>query len=370
MLNNDHQRYARHLVLPEIGIQGQQRLKESRVLCVGAGGLGSPALLYLAAAGVGTLGIMDDDRVELSNLQRQVLFATSDVSLKKVEAARTHLLALNPHLNIIAIDHNLTRHNAIETIEAYDLVLDCTDNFTSRYLINDACVTLNKPMVYASILRFEGQCGVFWAPKGPCYRCLYPKPPKNEGAMNCQNAGVVGALAGILGSIQAMEAIKCLLHQGEPLIGRLLLVDALSMRFKDYNIPKHPDCPLCVHKKSFDTLDRFEHHCSAVLPFQWISVQALQQLQQGDSHFLLLDVRDPYEYEICNLGGRLIPLAQLQDHLSELDANQHVIIHCKGCLRSQKAATLLIKHGFHNVSILTGGILAWMDAIDPTMNRY
>lgn len=367
---SEHLRYARHLVLPEVGMEGQHRLKQARVLCVGAGGLGSPALFYLAAAGVGTIGIMDDDVVDHSNLQRQILFSTAQVGEKKVVAARDRLLALNSQIDILALDHRLTEINALETIRGYDLVLDCTDLFSSRYLINDACATLKLPHVYASILRFEGQCSIFSAPEGPCYRCLYPSAPNALSSPSCVDAGVLGALSGILGSIQAMEAMKLILQKGTPLIGRLLVIDALNMTNREFSIPKNQNCPLCVQKKAFVDLDRPNTGCSVDSLSNQISVHAVKQLKDNAEDFVLLDVREPFEYEICNIGGYLIPFAQLAARLSELDPKRHIIILCKVGGRSQKAAEILNSHGFEKVSVLGGGILAWIEAIDSSLTRY
>lgn len=397
----EQQRYARHLALSEIGIEGQKRLKLARILCVGAGGLGSPALLYLAAAGVGTIGIMDYDKVDISNLQRQILFTNADLGVKKVYAAKKRLSALNPHIEIIPYDHGLNVENAIAIIQDYDVVLDCTDNFSSRYLINDVCVRLEKPMVYASILRFEGQCSVFWAPHHPCYCCLYSKAPATNSAMNCADSGVVGAIVGILGSIQAMEAIKIILQQGEALLGRLLLVDAMSMSFKTFSIPKQAHCPSCVKREPWQMLVDNIGVCAALkidprlrgddinhvaninnvadinskydtknIGYTYISVEKLQQLKQEKANFLLLDVREPFEHEICNLGGTLIPLTKLHENMTQLDGNQTIIIYCKDDARSIKAAKILIANGCKHIQVLQGGILAWIDKIDSSLLRY
>lgn len=380
---NEQQRYARHLALSEIGIEGQKRLKSARILCVGAGGLGSPALLYLAAAGVGTIGIMDYDKVDISNLQRQILFTNADLGVKKVYAAKKRLSALNPHIEIITYDHGLNVENAISTIQDYDVVLDCTDNFSSRYLINDVCGRLEKPMVYASILRFEGQCSVFWAPHHPCYCCLYSKAPATNSTMNCADSGIVGAMVGILGSIQAMEAIKIILQQGESLLGRLLLVDALSMSFKTFAISKQANCPSCVKREPWQMLVDNIRVCAAVkidpslrgddiqnIGYTYISVAKLQQLKQEKANFLLLDVREPFEHEICNIGGTLMPLTKLHENMTQLDINQTIIIYCKDDARSIQAAKMLIAHGCKHIQVLQGGIIAWIDEIDSSLLRY
>lgn len=372
--SHEKARYARHLVLPEIGSEGQKRLKAARILCVGAGGLGSPALLYLAAAGVGTIGVMDHDKVDLSNLQRQILFNNTDLNVDKVHAAKERLLALNPNIDIIIYTSGLTADNAMSTIGEYDLVLDCTDNFSARYLINDACVRLEKPMIYASILRFEGQCSVFWAPHHPCYCCLYPKAPLASSVMNCANNGIVGAVAGILGSIQAMEAIKIILQQGDILFGRLLLVDALSMSFKTFAISKQANCQSCVRQEpwqlSVDSADICYSVRLAANSPGYISVAELQKLQKEKANFLLLDVREPFEHEICNIGGTLIPLPNLQSSLAELDVNKAIVIYCKDDARSIKAAKILIANGYKHIQVLSGGILAWIEEIDPSLLRY
>lgn len=368
----DLQRYSRHLALSEVGIDGQKRLKNAKVLCIGAGGLASPALLYLAAAGVGTLGIVEDDQVELSNLQRQILYTTHDIGSSKAQCAQKHLNALNPDIKINLHLHRLTRENAIDILSPYDIILDCTDNFYSRYLINDACFYLNKPDVYASILRFEGQCTVFSAPNSPCYRCLFKSPPPPELMPNCAEGGVIGALPGLLGTIQAMEVIKIILGQGTSLVGRLLLVDALSMRFRELKIPSNPDCPLCVHRQPFAELELPEISCNTQdeITLTEISASDLHLLLQKDNSILLLDVRDPYEHEICNIGGQLIPLADVSQQLNELNQNQHIVVYCKMGSRSKKAAEILHKNGFIKISVLTGGILAWIDKVDPSLPRY
>lgn len=366
------QRYARHLVLSEVGVDGQKRLKNAKVLCVGAGGLASPVLLYLAGAGVGTLGIVEDDQVELSNLQRQILYTTNNIGQSKGHVARARLLELNPHIQINLHSQRLKKDNALDVLPSYDIILDCTDNFYSRYLINDACFHLKKPDIYASILRFEGQCSIFYAPQGPCYRCLFKTPPPPELIPNCAEGGVIGALPGLLGTIQAMEAIKLILCQGTSLIGRLLMIDTLTMRFRELTISKNPDCPLCVHKIPFEQLKLPEAICNALsnIKIPEITPQSLHALKQQGENIFLLDVRDPFEYEICNLGGHLIPLKELSQRLNELNPVHHIITYCKMGSRSQKAAGILKQHGFLNVSILKGGILAWINEIDPRLIRY
>lgn len=364
------QRYARHLTLPEVGLDGQHRLKQAKVLCIGAGGLGASALLYLAAAGVGTLGIVEDDRVELSNLQRQILFSTDAIGEPKAHAASSRLRALNPEIQVIPITQRLTRQNAVEMIRPYDVVLDCTDNFYTRYVINDACVFLQKPNIYASIAHFEGQCSVFSASGGPCYRCLYPVPPPQAAVPSCAEAGVIGALPGLLGSLQAMEALKLILKQGEALIGRLLRLDALTMQFNTLRISKNTSKACCTPPFTFNAVDDDCTPRCAQATIQEISVQDLQALQAKQVPFTLLDVRQPFEYAICHLGGMLIPLDKLVEQLDRLDAHQPIVIHCKHDNRSHQAAALLAQHGFQQISVLRGGILAWIEAIDPMMQRY
>lgn len=348
------QRYARHFALPLIGKDGQQKLKNAKVLCIGAGGLGSPALLYLAAAGIGTVGVVDDDAVDLSNLQRQILFTTDDIGNQKSISAKNKLSALNPEINIHTIDLRLSRDNALEIIEPYDLVLDCTDNFYARYLINDACVFLNKPDIYASVLRFEGHCSVFSTPQGPCYRCLFPSPPSPEQIPNCSDAGVIGALPGMLGSIQAMEAIKIILNIGNILSGRLLLIDALSMQFKELTIAKNPECSGCSRSFSFDQLEMPQTLCLSIE--KEIDLDQLRNMQNQNVSFCILDVREQYEYDIGNLGGQLIPLNQLAHRIHELNKDQDIVIVCQSGQRSKKAAAILENHDFKNVHVLKGGI--------------
>ncbi len=368
-------RYSRHFSLPEVGLAGQQRLQSARVLCVGAGGLGSPLLLYLAAAGIGTIGIVDDDVVDITNLQRQVLYTTADINEKKTKAAQARLQALNPYVELVLHDTRLDHDNALELIAAYDVVADGTDNFATRYLVNDACFHLQKPNVHASIFQFEGQCSVFTAPNGPCYRCLYDAPPPPGLIPNCAEGGVFGVLPGLLGTIQATEVIKLLLGIGSPLIGKLLTVDALSMRFRQLDLTQNPHCRLCAEHQDFASLP---HHnlgsCTMttteneVIPH--ITVQELAKLLQQQAKFTLLDVRDPYEYEICNIQGKLLPLAELPERLDELDKNLPMIVHCKAGPRSQRAAALLQDAGFLSVCYLTGGILAWAREIDPSLQTY
>lgn len=364
--------YSRHFNLPEIGTEGQQHLKNARVLYVGAGGLGSSALHYLAATGVGTIGIVDDDRVDASNLQRQVLYSYDEIGCKKTSAAQKRLQRLNPSIQIILHDTRLSHTNAFEIINQYDVIADGSDNFATRYVVNDACFHLKKPHVYASISQFEGQCSIFTTKQGACYRCLFDAPPALGLIPNCAEGGVLGVLPGIMGSIQATEVIKLILGIGKPLINRLLMFDALEMKFRELSIMPNPECRLCKYHQPFDTLPHHDLE-SCILnkkDIPNISVTELYELQQRNSDFILLDVREPFEYEICNLGGKLIPLKRLSSRISELDKSKHVIVHCKHGVRSRQAVELLNAHGFTNVSHLTGGIIAWIEKMDPTLMKY
>lgn len=350
------QRYARHL--PIIGLEGQQKLRQAKVLCIGAGGLGSPVLHYLAAAGIGTLGIVDDDCVELSNLQRQILYQESDVHLPKVLAAKQRLTQQNPNINIIAIQKRLENTNAAELIAPYDVIIDGSDNYQTRYLINDICYQYKKPLIFASIFQFQGQCSVFNYQNGPCYRCLYSFPPPKELMPNCTEGGVMGAVPGIIGSIQSIETIKILLKQGEILSGRLLIFDALAMDFKEYLIHKDPDCRLCRHGELSHPLfqDNSSVICNTDIP--QISPHELKSLL-AEQDVILLDVREPYEREIYSLGGEHIPLAHLNPAELNWSKQTKIIIYCKSGARSQKAVRQLQRAGFVNVSSLKGGVSAW-----------
>ena len=380
LTNDELSRYSRHLILPEVGMEGQQRLKASRVLCIGTGGLGSPLAFYLAAAGIGTLGLVDFDTVDASNLQRQIIHSTKDIGRKKIDSAQEKLNALNPALNVVKHDVMLTSANALEIFANYDIVADGTDNFQTRYLINDACVLLNKPNAYGSIFRFEGQASVFATKEGPCYRCLYPEPPPPGLVPSCAEGGVLGILPGLVGVIQATEVIKLILGKGEPLIGRLLLVDALSMRFRELKLRKNPECPVCGVNPTVTQLIDYNQFCG-IAPestqaatvkngIPQISVlEYKQRLDKGDSPFLL-DVREPYEFQIAQIGGYLIPQNDIPTRLGELDPNKEIIVHCRSGARSQRIAELLKQHGFQQVSNLAGGILAWSDEIDPKVQKY
>lgn len=366
-------RYSRHFALPNFGIEGQKKLKAARVLCVGAGGLGSPLMFYLAAAGVGTIGVIDPDHVETSNLHRQILYTENDKGQPKVAIAKKRLLVLNPHINIETYAEPLTKDNAISIIKKYDVVADGTDNFPTRFLVNDACVALNKPNVYASIFQFEGQLSVFNAKNGPCYRCLYPSAPPNGLIPNCAEGGVLGVLPGIMGSLQATEVIKLITNIGESLIGRLLTLDALTMNFKSFAIEKNQYCELCSGKVDFYSIQRPEQICAANAinekSVAEITPEELQALRSVEEDFVLLDVRQPFEFEVSNLGGKLIPLAELSERLDELNPNKLIIVHCKAGVRGQKAVRLLQQQGF-NAKNLRGGILAWSREIDPSILEY
>jgi len=384
LTNDDLGRYSRHLILPEVGMEGQQRLKAAKVLCVGTGGLGSPLALYLAAAGIGTLGLIDFDVVDASNLQRQIIHSTKDIGRKKTESAKEKLNALNPALNVVLHDTMLTSANALEIFAQYDIIADGTDNFQTRYLVNDACVLLNKPNAYGSIFRFEGQASVFATEEGPCYRCLYPEPPPPGLVPSCAEGGVLGILPGLVGVIQATEVIKLILGKGEPLIGRLMLVDALTMRFRELKLRKNPDCPVCGKNPTVTELIDYNQFCgisaepAADAPIKngipQISVKELKERldkkEARNDNFLLLDVREPYEVQIAQIGGKLIPQNDVQSRIGELNPQQEIIVHCRSGARSQKIAELLKANGFEKVSNLAGGILAWSDEIDPSVQKY
>jgi adenylyltransferase/sulfurtransferase len=375
--NQEILRYSRHLIMPEVGMEGQLKLKQARVLCIGAGGLGSPLALYLGAAGVGTLGIVDFDVVDFTNLQRQVIHGTSDVGRKKLDSAADTLREINPNIEIRKFETRLTSANALELFREFDIVADGTDNFPTRYLVNDACVLTGKPNVYGSIFRFEGQASVFATREGPCYRCLYPEPPPPGLVPSCAEGGVLGILPGLVGVIQATETIKLILGSGEPLIGRLLLVDALSMRFRELKLRKNPDCPACGTHPTVTELIDYNQFCGirgeeAAAPTSMtdITVEELKKrLARGDELFVL-DVREPHEYQICNLGGYLIPLNDLPKRVSELDSSREIVVHCKMGGRSAKAADFLRQSGFTRVHNLTGGINAWAERIDPKVPKY
>jgi molybdopterin/thiamine biosynthesis adenylyltransferase/rhodanese-related sulfurtransferase len=377
-LNNDEiLRYSRHLIMPEVGMEGQLKLKQAKVLCIGAGGLGSPLVLYLAAAGVGTLGIVDFDVVDFTNLQRQVIHGTSDVGRKKLDSAADTLSEINPNVEVRKFDTRLSSSNALELFREFDVIADGTDNFPTRYLVNDACVLAGKPNVYGSIFRFEGQASVFATKEGPCYRCLYPEPPPPGLVPSCAEGGVLGILPGLVGIIQATETIKLILGSGEPLIGRLLLVDALAMRFRELKLRKNPDCPVCGTHPTVTELIDYNQFCGirgeetpAPSTMKDMTVEELKQrLDKGDDLFLL-DVREPHEYQICNIGAHLIPLNDLPKRISELDSSREIVVHCKMGGRSAKAVDFLKQSGFTRVHNLAGGINAWAERIDPKVPKY
>lgn len=377
---DDLARYSRHLILPEVGMEGQRRLKAARVLCVGTGGLGSPLAFYLAAAGVGTLGLVDFDVVDASNLQRQIIHSTKDIGRKKLDSAEEKLLALNPSLNVVKHETLLSSENALDILKDYDIVADGTDNFPTRYLVNDACVLLGKPNVYGSIFRFEGQASVFATEQGPCYRCLYPEPPPPGLVPSCAEGGVLGILPGLVGMIQATEAIKLILGKGESLAGRLLLVDALNMRFRELKLRKNPECPVCGDHPTVTRLIDYQQFCG-IKPetkeekrlkngIPQISVKELKQRRDAGEDVYVLDVREPYEYQIANIGGTLIPQNDVPKRLNEIDRGREIVVQCRSGQRSQRIAEYLAQQGYANVKNLAGGILAWSDEIDPSVKKY
>ena len=367
------QRYARHLALPEVGRAGQQRLRSTSVLCVGTGGLGSPVLLYLAAAGIGKLGVVDFDAVERSNLQRQIIHRTPDVGRPKTESARESLNALNPDVEVVVHNVRLTRENALAIIHPYELVVDGTDNFPTRYLTNDACVLLQRPNIYGSIFRFEGQASVF-APHlgGPCYRCLYPEPPPPGTAPSCAESGVLGVLPGLIGTIQATEALKLALGKGSPLIGRLLLFNALEMKFKELKLRRDPKCPICGEHPTITQLIDYAQFCGDTQHPDEVTVQEMKQaLEDPRSGIQVLDIREPHEYQIARLAGvPLLPLSVLPQRCSELDPDQSYYLCCKTGVRSLKALKCLRERGFKHVKSVRGGLTAWSEAIDPSVPKY
>ncbi len=367
-------RYARHLSLPEVGLEGQLRLKTARILCVGTGGLGSPLALYLAAAGVGTLGIIDFDVVDFTNLQRQIIHTTPDVGRPKVESASEKIAAINPFVKVEAINTKLASANALAIFQNFDIIADGTDNFATRYLVNDACVLTGKPNVYASVFRFEGQASVFATESGPCYRCLYPEPPPPGMVPSCAEGGVLGVLPGLLGVIQATEVIKLVCGIGEPLIGRLLLVDALAMKFQELRLKKDPDCPVCGTHRTVKELIDYDQFCGVrggeVGMAGEIQPEELKRRMDAGEKLFILDVREPHEYQIANLGGHLIPLGDLPKRVRELDPNREIIAHCKLGGRSAQAVDFLRQQGFKNVHNLTGGINAWSEKVDPNVPKY
>jgi len=369
-------RYSRQICLPEIGVEGQEKLKAARVLCVGAGGLGSPNLLYLAATGIGTLGIVDFDAVDFTNLQRQVIHGTNDVGRLKTDSARETVLHINPEVNVVIHNTRITSANAFDLIEPYDIVVDCTDNFPTRYLVNDACVLLKKINIYGAISRFEGQASVF-APHlgGPCYRCLFPEPPPPGTVLNCAEAGVLGVLPGIIGMIQATEIIKLILGKGTPLINRLLLVDALEMKFREVKLRHDSACPLCGKTPTITHLMDYEQLCGTrptpPTPNEVTVFDMKKALETPSLGIEVIDVREPDEYQIAHVNGtKLIPLKTLPQHLNELAQERTYYIHCKSGMRSMRAMEFLRQNGFQNVKSVKGGILEWAKSIDPSVPQY
>jgi adenylyltransferase/sulfurtransferase len=377
--NEEILRYSRHLIMPEVTLEGQKKLKAARVLCVGTGGLGSPLALYLAAAGVGTLGLVDFDVVDYTNLQRQVLHYTSDVGRLKLDSAIDKLKAINPFVEIKRFDTYLSSQNALEIFSGFDIIADGTDNFATRYLVNDACVLSGKPNVYASIFRFEGQTSIFATEAGPCYRCLYPEPPPPGLVPSCAEGGVLGVLPGLLGVIQATEVIKLILGAGEPLIGRLVLVDALAMRFRELRVRKNPECPVCGANPTIKELIDYNQFCgirgeeseaSTTAKIPEMQPEELDRRLNAKKDIFVLDVREPHEYQIVHINGHLIPLGDLPTRIHELDSSREIVVHCKSGARSAKAVDFLSQSGFKHVSNLTGGILAWADRIDRSLPKY
>jgi adenylyltransferase/sulfurtransferase len=373
-------RYSRHLILPEVGEAGQRKLKAARVLCVGTGGLGSPLALYLAAAGVGTLGLVDFDVVDASNLQRQIIHSTADIGRKKLDSAAEKLQALNPNLNVIKHDTLLTSANALDILKDYDVIADGTDNFPTRYLVNDACVLLGKPNAYGSIFRFEGHASVFATKDGPCYRCLYPEPPPPGLVPSCAEGGVLGILPGLVGVIQATETIKLILGKGSTLVGRLLLVDALNMRFRELKLRKNPECPVCGAHPTVTQLIDYQQFCGIAPATKeeiavkngvpQITVSELKRRIDAGEDLFILDVREPFEYQIANIGGKLIPQGEVPQRLAEIDRDREIIVHCKAGGRSQRIAEFLKQSGYPDVVNVAGGILAWSSEIDATVPKY
>ena len=379
--NNELTRYSRHFSLPEFGRAGQAKLKQSSVLIVGAGGLGSPAALYLAAAGVGRIGLVDFDAIDITNLQRQIIYTTPDVGRPKLDVSAERLRQLNPEIDVVTHSTRLTRDNALDVIANYDVVIDGTDNFPTRYLVNDACVLLKKPYVYGSILRFDGQVSVFDAQHGPCYRCLFREPPPPGLVPNCAEGGVLGVLPGIIGSLQALEAVKLLAGVGDSLIGRLILFDGLTMRFRELKLKKQPDCPLCGEHPTITGLIDYEEFCGYTpngdmqenTQTDEISVTDLKARLDRGERPALLDVREPFEWNIINFGeygARMIPLKELPARTGELDQSQELIVYCRSGSRSARAAEFLRAQGFSNVLNLKGGVRAWAEEVDPSLPTY
>lgn len=371
-------RYSRHLIMPEVGMEGQLKLKAAKVLLVGTGGLGAPLGMYLAAAGIGRIGLVDFDIVDFTNLQRQVIHGTKDVGKKKLDSAAETMQDINPFVQIDKYEVALTSENALDIIKDYDMVIDGTDNFPTRYLVNDACVLLKKPNVYGSIFRFEGQSTVFAYEGGPCYRCLYPEPPPPGLVPSCAEGGVLGILPGIIGLVQATEAVKLILGTGEPLVGRLLLYDALGMRFRELKLRRNPECPVCGDHPTVTKLIDYQEFCGLGRGEEPVvettgdiePTEVKQKIDRGDN-FVLIDVREPHEYQICSIPtAKLIPLGELPKRVNELNTADEIVAHCKSGMRSAKAVDFLKQAGFKRVRNMKGGILAWSDKVDPTVPKY
>ncbi len=378
--NDEIKRYGRHLIMPEVTLAGQQKLKAARVLCIGTGGLGSPLLAYLAAAGIGKIGIVDFDTVDYSNLHRQIIHKSRNVGKPKIDSAIETMREINPYVQVQPYQVALRSENALEILKDYDVVVDGTDNFPTRYLVNDACVLLGKPNVYGSIFRFDGQATVFWAEKGPCYRCLYPEPPEPGMVPSCAEGGVLGVLPGVIGVIQAIETVKLIIGTGDPLIGRLLLFDALKLKFRELKIRKDPHCPICGKEATIKELIDYDQFCG-VAPVNTsqeeslipeISVMELSNaLKNAPDSFDLIDVREPQEWEIARIPqAKLIPLSTLPERIHELDSSREIIVHCKAGVRSMKACRLLYQAGFRKIKNVSGGIDAWSAEIDPSVPIY
>jgi molybdopterin/thiamine biosynthesis adenylyltransferase/rhodanese-related sulfurtransferase len=378
--NQEVERYSRHLIMPEVGMDGQLKLKAASVLCIGAGGLGSPVAMYLAAAGVGRLGLVDFDVVDYSNLQRQVIHGTPDVGRSKLESARDTLVAINPEVAIDMHETALSSSNAFDVLGDYDIVVDGTDNFPTRYLVNDACVLLRKPNVFGSIFRFEGQASVFATKQGPCYRCLYPEPPPPGLVPSCAEGGVLGILPGVVGTIQATETVKLIIGVGEPLINRFMIYDALRMKFRELKLRRDPECPVCGDRPTVTQLIDYDQFCG-ITPTDPVlddstsgddvTVEELKFFIDNNDGVFLLDVREPQEHQICSIPGSvLIPLGELPNRISELGGHKDVVVHCKSGVRSAKAVKILSDAGFTKVRNLSGGILRWIDVVDPSLPKY